>query len=291
MRRPSVAGSVSLLGAHVSIAGGLPHAVENGLRLGCEAVQIFSKNQRQWRVPLLEDEEAEAFRSAFAASPLEAVTIHDSYLINLADPQKEGLGRAREGFVVEMERAQRLGVPYLVFHPGAHKGKGEAFGLRRIAESLDWCLDRAEAPDVLLLLENTAGQGSTVGYRLEHLQAIRQGTSDPDRLGVCLDTCHLFASGYDLRDEASYQGVMEEVDDVLGLAQVQAFHLNDSKKELDCRVDRHEHIGRGAIGKEGFRLLVNDPRFTRVPMVLETPGEEEEYRRNLEVLRALRRRP
>lgn len=279
---------MAFLGAHVSIAGGLPNAVENGTALDCEAIQIFSKNQRQWRVPPLEDDEAEAFRSAFDASPLQAAMIHDSYLINLGDHEKGGLQKSRDGFVVEMERAQRLGIPLLVFHPGAHKGKGEESGLKRIVESLEHCMDVADAPDVLLLVENTAGQGTTLGYRFEQLRAIREGVSEPDRVGFCLDTCHLFAAGYDLADETGYEAVIDQVEAVLGLDTVRAFHLNDSKRELSSRVDRHEHIGQGEIGERAFRRLMNDDRFADVPMVLETPGDASDYKRNLELLKEFR---
>ncbi|MFQ5838756.1 MAG: deoxyribonuclease IV, partial [Thermoplasmata archaeon] len=259
-----------LLGAHVSISGGLQLAPERAMEIGCETIQIFSKNQRRWKAKPLTDEVAEAFKDAVQAAKLESVVIHDSYLINLADPLEEGLRRSREAFVDEMERAQRLGVEFLIFHPGTHKGAGEDFGIKRIAESVDYCLGAADAPGVVLLLESTAGQGSSLGYTFDQLRAIREAVDDPSRVGYCLDTCHLFAAGYDIRDREGYERVMKEASEVLGLERVRAFHLNDSKRELKSRVDRHEHIGKGEIGLEAFRILLNDSRFEGVPMVLET---------------------
>jgi deoxyribonuclease-4 len=279
-----------LLGAHVSISGGLHLAPGRGKDIGCEAIQIFSKNQRRWKAKPLRDEEAEAFKEAVRAAGIESVVIHDSYLINLADPQEEGLKRSREAFVDEMERAQRLGVPYLIFHPGSHKGAGEDFGIQRIAESLDYCIDAAEAPDVILLLESTAGQGSNLGYTFEHLHRIREAVADSSRVGYCLDTCHLFAAGYDIRHREGYEGMVREASEVLGLEGIKTFHLNDSQRELNSRVDRHEHIGKGEIGLEAFRMLMRDSRFDQVPMVLETPGDEEDFRRNLVILKSLRGR-
>jgi deoxyribonuclease-4 len=276
------------LGAHVSISGGLHLAPGRGRDIGCEAIQIFSKNQRQWKAKPLSDEEAEAFREAVKAAGMQSVVIHDSYLINLADPQEEGLERSREAFVDEMERAQRLGVRYLVFHPGAHKGAGEDFGIRRIAESIDYCVGQADAPGVILLVESTAGQGSNLGYTFEQLRDIRDAVSDPSRVGYCLDTCHIFAAGYDIRDQVAYERTIEKASEVLGLERVKAFHLNDSQKELNSRVDRHEHVGKGHIGIEAFRLLVNDSRFRGVPMLLETPGDDGDFRRNLDLLKSLR---
>lgn len=279
-----------MLGAHVSIADGLRLAPGRGRKIGCEAIQIFSKNQRQWKAKPLEDEEAEVFKEAVVQEGVQAVTIHDSYLINLADPVEENLQKSREAFVEEMERAQRLGVPHLIFHPGAHKEAGEAFGIKRVAESLDYCIDRSSARDVTLLIECTAGQGSALGYTFEQLRDMRAQVSEADRVGYCFDTCHLFAAGYDISTQEGYEAVIEYASHILGLESVRAFHLNDSKRELGSHVDRHEHIGQGEIGLEAFRRLVNDPRFARVPMVLETPGEEEDFKRNLDLLKSLRER-
>ncbi|MBI4362437.1 MAG: deoxyribonuclease IV [Euryarchaeota archaeon] len=279
-----------LLGAHVSVAGGLDRAPGNGASIGCEAIQIFSKNQRQWKTRPLGDAEAGKFREGVRERDIREVVIHDSYLINLADPNEEGVRRSREAFVDEMRRADALGVGYLIFHPGAPKEAGEAYGLKRIAESLDWCLAKADETKAMLLLENTAGQGSNVGWRFEHIHDIMEGVSDRKRLGVCVDTCHTFAAGYDIRTREGYEATVRQIERHIGLGNIRAFHLNDSKKDLNCRVDRHEHIGEGKIGLELFRWLVNDPRFENVPAVLETPGEEEDFRRNLKVLKGLRKK-
>ncbi len=276
------------LGAHTSISGGLYLAAERGQAMGCEAIQIFSKNQRQWQAKPLTDEDVDAFKAAVKRAGLASVVIHDSYLINLADPMEENLAKSRAAFVEEMERAQRLAVPYLIFHPGAHKGEGEDFGIGRIAESLDYCVEAATASEVTLLIETTAGQGTALGYRFEHLRDIRDSVLDPSRVGYCFDTCHLFAAGYDISTTDGYELVMAGASEILGLGNVKAFHLNDSKREFGSRIDRHEHIGRGEIGLTAFQLVVNDDRFGDIPMVLETPGEESEFERNLNLLKNLR---
>ncbi|MFQ6013429.1 MAG: deoxyribonuclease IV [Thermoplasmata archaeon] len=278
----------SLLGAHVSIAKGLDLAPGRGDALGCEAIQIFSRNQRQWKAKPLTDEAAAAFREAFAKSRQQTVAIHDSYLINLADGREENLARSRDSFVEEMERAQRLGVPYVIFHPGNHRGEGMDFGIRQIAASLDHCIGRADAPDVRLLLECTAGAGNVVGSTFEELAGIRDAVGDPGRVGFCLDTCHLLAAGYDIRDAENYDLVMRHAENLLGLENIRAFHVNDSRRGLGDHVDRHEHIGQGQVGLEGFRLLVNDARWDGIPMFLETPGQGEDFQQNLEILKGLR---
>ncbi len=186
-----------------------------------------------------------------------------------------------------MERAQVLGVRHLVFHPGAHMGKGEARGIATVAAALDACIERANAPDVLLCLENMAGQGSTVAYKAEQIRAIFDATHHPERLGVCIDTCHLFAAGYDIRTRSGYETVIARLDEILGLDRVAAFHLNDSKGRVNCRTDRHEHIGRGKLKKAAFGFLVNDARFADRPAVLETPGADPDFKRNLKLLRSL----
>ncbi|MFQ5986718.1 MAG: deoxyribonuclease IV [Thermoplasmata archaeon] len=278
----------SLLGAHVSIAGGVELAPGRGDELGCEAIQIFSKNQRQWAAKPLTEEAAAAFREALKASQQQAVAIHDSYLINLADKREENVAKSRDAFVVELERAQLLGVPHLNFHPGNHRGEGMEFGIRQIAASLDHCFEQADAPDVMVLLECTAGAGNSVGSTFEQLEGVRAEVQDPERVGYCLDTCHLFAAGYDIRAEENYELVMHHAENVIGLENIRAFHMNDCKGELGSHLDRHEHIGQGGIGLEGFRLLVNDARWDRVPMYLETPGREEHFEENLQVLKGLR---
>lgn len=280
-------------GAHMSVAGGVDLAFERARRVGCEAMQIFTKNASQWRGRALAPGEIERFRKTARGSGVRPLLAHDSYLINLGSARLPLLRRSRAALEEEIRRAEALGLDYLVIHPGAALGATEKDCLRRIAESLDEVHGRTPGVGVKILLENTAGQGSVVGHRLEHLAWILEAVDAPERLGVCIDTCHLFAAGYDLRDERSYRKTMGEVAGVIGAGRVKAFHVNDCKKPLGCRVDRHEHVGCGFIGREGFRLLVSDRRFRSVPMILETPKGEDGYRMdrvNLALLRRLARR-
>jgi len=235
----------------------------------------------------ISDEEATAFKENLARLGLRCAVIHANYLINLSSPKKNGLRYSREAFVEELDRAQVLGVRDVIFHPGAHMGKGEAFAVRTIAASLDWSLDHAAAPDVFAVLEVTAGQGTVVGYTFAQLAEIIKGSSHPERLAVCIDTCHTFAAGYDFRTPAGYDDLLHTVDQTVGRSRIRAFHLNDSKGDLGSRVDRHEDIGKGKLGKEPFRFLVNDERFREVPAVLEFPGTGGGYRRELKLLRSL----
>jgi len=233
------------------------------------------------------EEDVRLWRQSMEEHRIQLATIHSNYLINLCSPQKRLLRVARDAFVEEMERAQVLDVKHLIFHPGAHMGKGEAKGLKLVAESLDACIERADAPDVLLCIENTAGAGTAVGHKFEHMRKIIDGSRHPERLGVCLDTCHTFAAGYDIRTRAGYENVMAHIDEVLGLERLRAFHLNDSKGDVRSHMDRHEHIGKGKLKKDAFKFLVNDTRFADRPGLLETPGEDSDFRRNLKVLRSL----
>ena len=277
-----------LLGAHVSVAGGLVNGPPNGAELGCEAIQIFSKNQRQWYAKPLEQATAEAFRQGMQEHGLKAVIVHDSYLINLASPKPEMLARSREAFTDEIQRADAIASQGLVFHPGAHQASGEETGIATIAASLDQCMEQAGGT-VKVLLENTSGQGTSVGYTFEHLAAIIDSV-DPnhrERLGVCFDTCHAYGAGYDLTTREGYQTVMEQFDDIVGLERLKAFHLNDSKKPFASRGDRHDGLGLGLMGLEPFRGIVNDSRFADLPAVLEVPGGDESYIRDLKLLRSL----
>jgi deoxyribonuclease-4 len=280
-----------LLGAHVSISGGFAEAARRGLRLQCEAIQIFSRSPRALRhTKPISSDEAEAFGEALQAAGIRKCVIHANYLINLSSPKAAQIRVSRAAFTEELERAQILEVPQVIFHPGSHMGRGAAYGVRRVAESLNVCLERADAPDVLAVLENTAGQGSSVGHRLERIADIVSRVKEEDRVAVCLDTCHLFAAGYDIRTRNGCEAVMERVDEVLGLERVLSFHLNDSKGGVRSRLDRHEHIGRGRLGLTPFRLLVNDPRFSDLPGLLETPGGElEDFEINLKTLWRLRK--
>jgi deoxyribonuclease-4 len=279
------------LGAHMSISGGLHLAVERALQVECRALQIFTKNASQWKARPLADEAVERFRAAREESGLGVVLAHDSYLINLASPDPRLLDKSIAAMGDELVRAERLGLPFVVSHPGAHKGDGEAAGLARVAASLDRV--HREHPDlgVKVLLETTAGQGTSLGFRFEHLSSIIEQVQQPERLGVCLDTCHIFAAGYDLRTPETYRATMEEFERVVGFHRLHAIHVNDSKKDLGSRVDRHQHIGEGALGREAFRCLMQDPRLTAIPKVLETHKDPdlEDDRRNLALLRELAR--
>ena len=279
------------LGAHMSIAGGIPRALERGKAVGCSVVQIFLKNQVQWvGKPLLPDEIRE-FRRLQKETRILTVFAHATYLINLAAPVEKEWKRAVDAFADELERAEALGLPFVVIHPGSHKGSGLQAGIARVVAALDELCRRTRGYRVKTLLENTAGAGNTVGARFEELQAMLERAVAPDRIGICLDTCHLFAAGYDIRTREGYEATMAECDRTLRTERVLAFHLNDAKKGLGSGLDRHQHIGQGEIGLTAFRCLLNDPRFADLPMTLETPKEPEPEAdlRNLATLRKLAR--
>lgn len=272
------------LGAQMSIAGGVDKALLRGWKLGCETIQIFTKNSRQWRARPLDEEEIERFRLNREKTGIAPIIAHDSYLINLGSPKEDLWRRSVAAFVEELARCEALGIPYLVAHPGSHRGAGERAGLRRVADALEEIRARTEGFQVQVLLENTAGQGTSLGYRFEHLARLVENNG---RLGICFDTCHALAAGYELRTREGYEGTFQELDELLGLHRLKVLHLNDSKGDLGSRVDRHEHIGRGCLGLEPFRILVNDQRFCDLPMILETPKEQGMDARNLAVLRSL----
>jgi len=278
-----------LLGAHMSIAGGTPNAIDRARRAGCTALQIFVKNNTQWKGKPLLEEEVQAFRAKREAAGLVEVVAHTCYLINLASPPGGLRRQSLDTFLDELNRATLLGLSHLVVHPGSHGGDGEAAGIRRIAEALDEIHERAEETPVSVALEGTAGQGNSVGYGFEHLRDILGSCRLPARVSVCLDTCHLFASGHDFRDSEGYARMIEAFDRTVGLAKLRVLHCNDSKRELGSRVDRHEHIGKGQIGLDGFRSLMNDPKLALVPKILETPKglTLRLDKRNLRVLRGL----
>lgn len=277
------------LGAHMSIAGGIYNAIERGVRVGCGVIQLFTQNTSRWQGKAISNADAEQFRCNFKASGLHEAVSHDIYLINLAAPPGEIRDKSLAGFQEEMRRGARLGIEKIIMHPGAHQEDGEEVAIRRIVEAFDWLF--AAEPDFTgrILLETTAGQGSSIGHRFEQLNRIIIDSAFPDRFAVCVDTCHIFAAGYDISTEAGYYRTFEEFDKVIGLDRLQAFHINDSKKGLSSRVDRHEHIGQGALGLTPFRLLVNDPRFATIPKLLETPkGDNDEMDiANLKILRDL----
>jgi len=259
-----------LLGAHMSIAGGYYKAVEEARRCGCDVVQLFTKNNTQWRAKEITEEEARQFRAALAELKIGHPISHASYLINLGSPNQALRGKSIDGMVVELSRAEQLGIPYVIVHPGAHTTATEEEGIAFVAASIDEIHRRLPRIKAQIALEITAGQGSCLGWKLEQLAAIIKATKKPAKLHVCVDTCHAFAAGYDLRDAKCYKSFWRQFDELLGLDRLVAIHLNDSKRELGSRVDRHEHIGRGQLGAEAFRHLLKDKRFLRVPMYLET---------------------
>lgn len=259
------------LGAHMSIAGGCDKAVVAAQRVGFASVQLFTKNNNQWRAPELTDGHVAAFRSALAEAGLVDPVAHNSYLINLGSPDDALWNKSIDAMTVEVERCHALGINDLVAHPGAHVGQGEEAGLARIASGLDEVLRRTRGLDVVIDLETTAGQGTCLGHRFEHLGRILEQVSESERLGICVDTCHVFAAGYPLATPTEYDGTMDELDRCAGLRRVRVWHLNDSRRERGSRVDRHAGIGRGCLGVEPFRHVLNDPRFAAVPMIMETP--------------------
>lgn len=281
---------MAILGAHQSIAGGYYKAVEIAHRLKCDCVQVFTKNNNQWRAKELTELDVQLFQGKLKELGVTHPLAHDSYLINLASPDPVLWKKSVDSFVMEMLRADRLGIPYLVTHPGAHTTSSEAQGIAAVVRALDETHRQTRGIKTKCLLETTAGQGSCLGCKFEQLATMIDGVQDPDRLGVCVDTCHIFAAGYAIGAEKEYKATMRALDKTVGLKLVRAFHLNDSVKPLGSRVDRHAHIGKGMIGKEGFRLLLNDRRFKKVPMYLETPkGEEKGKSLDAMNLRTLRR--
>lgn len=279
------------LGAHMSIAGGAHKAVAAAQKIGATTLQIFTKSNHQWRAAALSDEAAERFRSEVRRVGLIKPIAHNSYLINLASGDPELWQKSVDAMVIERERAWRLGLAGLVLHPGSHGGDGEDVGLDRVAEGLEEILDRTSDFPVPLLLETTAGQGTNLGYRFEHLGTLLERFQPTEEIGTCVDTCHIFAAGYEIRDERSYRETMDQYDECVGLDTIAAFHMNDSVRELGSRVDRHAGLGRGEIGLDAFGFLINDPRFEDRPMVLETPKGDEDGEdldvRNLRILREL----
>jgi deoxyribonuclease-4 len=275
----------------MSIAGGYHKAVESAARLGMETCQIFTRNNNQWRAKPIEEHEVERFRETLAETGIAHPIAHASYLINLASPDRELWQKSVDGLVVELERATRLGISCVVVHPGAYTDGTEAGGIRQVVRALNQVHRKTPSSSARCLLETTAGQGTSIGCRFEHLAAILERVREPDRLGTCFDTCHVFAAGYRLNPRNAYYATMRQFDHIVGLATVKAFHLNDSKRPCGSRVDRHEHIGRGHLGLEPFRYLLRDRRFRKTPMYLETPkgreaGEDLDVV-NLNVLRSL----
>jgi len=278
-----------LLGAHTSTSGGVSKAISRAEELNFTAIQIFTKNNNRWYAKDLADTEIMLFKSNLANSKIEFIVSHDSYLINLCASNEEILKKSRKAFLDELTRCELLGIQYLNFHPGSHTGRGEENGLKMIAESINIVHDQSPNFNVSSMLEITAGQGTVLGYKFEHISKIIELVDQKERMSVCIDTAHLFASGYDIRSGKDYSATMKEFNDIIGLDRLKCFHINDSKKELGSRVDRHEHIGKGYIGLEGFRNIINDERLLSIPKILETPKGKEQLEdlENLKVLRSL----
>jgi len=278
-----------IFGAHCSTSGGFPKALERATQISAEIVQIFVKNNMQWMGRAPAEKDVAEFAAERKSGGFRAVFGHTGYLINLGAPPSPNRDKSLQSLIQEITFADALGLPFLVLHPGAHLGAGEETGLERIVTGLDQVLAATKSSRVRIALENTAGQGSCLGYKIEHLAAIFDAVKKPERLGLCLDTAHFFASGFDLRTGQGWDAAMAAVDKLIGRKQILAFHLNDSKTDLASRVDRHDHIGKGKIGLEGFRHIVNDARFSKTPGCLETPKSPDLHEdvENLATLRSL----
>jgi len=277
------------LGAHISAAGGVSKAVARANSLPCRAFQLFTKNQNRWESKPLESPEIKKWFSELEAYNMDtsAVCAHDSYLINLASPDPVNLEKSINGFVEEIHRCATLKIPYLVWHPGSHLGQGEDIGLKAVAENMDRAIEISDDDSVKLCIETTAGQGTNLGWQFSHLRDIIGHSKYPDHLAVCVDTCHIFAAGYELETKKQWNATMADLDEKVGLDLVKVVHMNDSKKVLGSRVDRHERIGQGEIGIEPFKHLVNEKRLKHAMMVLEVPGGMEAWEEDLKLLRSL----
>jgi len=263
------------IGAHVSASGGVENAPLNAVKIGAKAFALFTKNQKQWKAAPLTEKSILQFKENCRQSGFlpEHIMPHDGYLINPGSPDKEMLAKSREALLDEMQRCEQLGLRMLNFHPGAHLNKiPESDCLKIIAESINFVLDKTSG--VIAVIENTAGQGSNLGHRFEHIRSIIDMVDDKSRVGVCLDTCHTYAAGYDIKSAEAYENTLDEFNKVIGLSYLRGLHLNDARKGLGSRVDRHESIGKGELGEEVFTRIMNDPRFENMPIILETPDEE-----------------
>lgn len=268
----------------MSVAGGLEKALLRGRQAGCRVVQVFTRGTSRWEVGALSQAEVIRFRETRAQTGVEPVAAHVSYLINLASPRNDVREKSLAALEDEVKRSARLEIPYLVMHPGAHLGTGTDLGLRRIAEGIGQVLRRTPAVPVMILLETTAGQGTGLGHRLEHLAVILERVGAPDRMGVCLDTCHVFAAGYDFRSRAGYEDLMAAFEKEIGLERLKVVHVNDSRREAGSRVDRHAHIGQGCIGARGFGFFMQDRLFRDTPFILETPKDKDPKGTDMDVV-------
>lgn len=276
-----------LIGAHMSISGGFYKAIERGESIGCTAIQIFTKSNRQWYAKPISTEEIEKFATAWNNSSIESIIAHASYLINIGAPDPTIHKKSIDALIIEIDRCQQLKIPGLVLHPGSHGNTNEENTLNLISKTLDEVFEQVPGKS-MILLETMAGQGSTVCYTFEQIEYLISQSNHKKRLGVCLDTCHVFAAGYDLRDKDSYTALWQKFDSIIGIDKLKAIHLNDSKKDLGSHVDRHEEIGQGKIGREAFKLLCTDRRFVEIPKILETPRDTlDDYLRNLMLIKEM----
>lgn len=279
---------MEFLGCHTSIAGGYHRAIERGDELGCSTIQIFTRNQVQWNAPPIKTGEVELYKEALIRySSVRLVFAHGSYLLNLASPDDEIIDKSIRSILDELERCTLLGLPYLVIHPGAHKGAGDARGIQRIVNCLQTVVQSHHGNSVICI-ETTAGQGTSLGYRFEHIRDIVKSIGSR-RIGACLDTCHIFAAGYDIRTQEACTATIEEFDEIVGLSNLKVIHLNDSKKGLGSRVDRHTHIGRGAIGIDAFRFFMQEKHLSHISKIIETPKKLDGKDMDSENLDTLRR--
>ena len=273
-----------LLGVHCSIRGGLHNAFYEAESLGIDTFQVFTKNQRQWKEKIIDTEEKSTFLDSYKTSRVKMIFSHASYLINLASNDDTLWECSVRALIDEVQRCHDLGLEFTILHPGSAKGFGEQKGMKKIVKALKTTIHATKNSTVKILLENTAGQGTSIGYRFEHLKQIMDGV-DSSRIGMCFDTCHAFAAGYDMRTKCGFEATMEELDNIVGLKNLHVIHLNDSKGKLGSNLDRHEHIGKGKLGLEPFRQIMN--RFTHIPKVIETPKKDNMDMVNLEILRGL----
>jgi len=278
-----------LIGAHMSIAGGVHKALERGAQIGCRTIQLFTKNNNQWYAPLLSEDEIKRFQELAALTGISPIVAHSAYLINLAARDTSTLHRSRNALKDELLRCEALGISHLVLHPGAHGGAGENEGIKRIVESLNVVHEETKNLRVFTTLETTAGQGTSIGHRLEHFRLIIDEMEEPQRIAICIDTAHLFAAGYEINTSPGFIQMLNEFDRLLGIERLAVIHVNDSKRPLGSRIDRHEHIGKGLLGLDAFRFIMNDRRFGAIPKILETPKgvDMKEDIENLSVLRSL----
>ena len=276
-----------LLGAHQSISGGIYKAVEKAIKLNTNVLQIFTKNSNRWNGKKIQKNDLKKYFKLINSNNIIYVIAHSAYLINLASDNEEIINKSIAALKEEIKNCSLLNIEYLVMHPGSHKGAGEDIGINRVSDNLNRLFNELPFCNVKILLETTAGQGNSIGYKLEHLCKIREKVKNKENIYYCLDTCHLFAAGYDFRNKYSYLKLKEQIDNILGLENVKVLHLNDSKKELGSRIDRHEHIGKGKIGIKGFSFFVNDEYFAQIPMIIETPKENDMDKKNIILLKSI----